>query len=646
MESRDYEIILNAMPETGVYVIRESDRSVLYFNHRVQAVCPDIRLGVPCRELWGSACRCCPLLTMGGEQESQSVSCAGSDGGTVDITAARVLWEGDTPAFAITVTPRTDGEGYTYRKLLRVDLQEDRCEVLKSDQDGWQLGEGPLSSQLAAFAEEGSVHSDDKDRFLAFTSLEALRAAARSGPGGQSLLYRRQTGETLRWNLMEVIPDAGSRGRCAILCVKDVHNVLREGQVREGPRAQELIHSLGERNFSIYLVDLNTGTAEIVRLDGQMKSPLAASVRPYDQLLEEHVKSRLHAAYQDAFRRCFSLESLRRLKEEGRQKTELLCQWRSGPDYRYISATAYSGRDLPGSSYAVLALQDVDERVRRELAHTKRDMQMAAILRSRFRVMNTVDLTTGQCERVDLSLSTDTENTLIGNYTAYLQNTAEHHVHGDDLDAFWAVLSLDHLREKAGSLKGDYEEEVLRYRLCGEPVRWIEVRVTYCRQQDQVMVNLLGQDITDQQQYETIQRQALEDRAYIISSLSSLFFCTYYIDLERDTYRTVTQLHRVGDVLGDEVSFTAGLQIYAHHFVHPDDREAYLSVMNTEHLKNTLRWWQPSVAVEYRRLPEGPRPGEYSWVRATAMLSHAGGDDVPQTAVYVAQDITEGRRPH
>ena len=181
---------------------------------------------------------------------------------------------------------------------------------------------------------------------------------------------------------MEVIPDAGSRGRCAILCVKDVHNVLREGQVREGPRAQELIHSLGERNFSIYLVDLNAGTAEIVRLDGQMRSPLAASVHPYDQLLEEHVKSRLHAAYQDAFRRCFSLESLRRLKEEGRQKTELLCQWRSGPDYRYISATAYSGRDLPGSSYAVLALQDVDERVRRELAHTKRDMQMAAILRS------------------------------------------------------------------------------------------------------------------------------------------------------------------------------------------------------------------------------------------------------------------------
>ena len=66
--------------------------------------------------------------------------------------------------------------------------------------------------------------------------------------------------------------------------------------------------------------------------------------------------------------------------------------------------------------------------------------------------------------------------------------------------------------------------------------------------------------------------------------------------------------------------------------------------MNSENLRSTLRWWQPYAAVEYRRLPEGPNPGEYSWVRATAMLSHSGEDDLPQTAVYVAQDITKGRR--
>ena len=57
--------------------------------------------------------------------------------------------------------------------------------------------------------------------------------------------------------------------------------------------------------------------------------------------------------------------------------------------------TAYFGRDLPSRSYTVLAIQDVDDRMRQELAHTQRDMQMAAILKSRFKMMNTVHLDSG-----------------------------------------------------------------------------------------------------------------------------------------------------------------------------------------------------------------------------------------------------------
>ncbi len=140
----------------------------------------------------------------------------------------------------------------------------------------------------------------------------------------------------------------------------------------------------------------------------------------------------------------------------------------------------------------------------------------------------------------------------------------------------------------------------------------------------------------------------LEDWAYIISSLSSLFFSTYYLDLENDTFRPVTQLNRVGNVLGDEVNCTAALMIYANHFIHPDDRGEYLRVMNVDNLRKTLRWWQPCAAVEYRRLNEGADAradsNSWGWVRASAVLARTGPDDQPQTAVYVAQDITGGRR--
>lgn len=133
-----------------------------------------------------------------------------------------------------------------------------------------------------------------------------------------------------------------------------------------------------------------------------------------------------------------------------------------------------------------------------------------------------------------------------------------------------------------------------------------------------------------------------EDLADIIGSLSRLFFSTYYIILKHDTYRPVTQLRRVGDVLGDEVSYTAALQIYAQHFIYPDDRAEYLRVMDMENLRQALRWWQPTVAVEYRR--QSDDLNSWSWVRATVVLARAGTDDLPLTAVYVAQDIDAGRR--
>ncbi len=266
---------------------------------------------------------------------------------------------------------------FTYRKILLVDLERDRCTILKSDRNGWQPGEGPITGQLAQFALSGAIHREDAERFVSFTRLDQLGRATAGGQEAASLLYRRKDGDSFRWNLMEVIPDHRGGTRFVTLCVKDVDDLLRESAQREGLAAQHL-----------------------------------------------------------------------------------------------------------------------------------------------------------------------------------------------------------------------------------------------------------------------------EDRAYIISSLSSLFFSTYYVDLEKDTFRAVTQLSRVGDVLGGEVNFTAALSIYASHFIHPEDRAAYLATMSVENLKDSLRWWQPSVAFEYRKLSEGPgaEPGKFTWVRASAVLARAGEDDLPKTAVYVAQDISSGRR--
>ena len=266
---------------------------------------------------------------------------------------------------------------FTYRKIILVDLERDRGTVLKSDPNGWQPGEGPITAQLAEFALSGALHREDAESFMSFTRLDQLSRAPDAGSEALTLLYRRKEGPGYRWNLLEVIPDQRGGTRFVTLCVKDVDDALRESAQREG-----------------------------------------------------------------------------------------------------------------------------------------------------------------------------------------------------------------------------------------------------------------------------VARQHLDDRAYIISSLSSLFFSTYYVDLEKNTFRAVTQLSRVGDVLGDEVDFTSALEIYANYFIHPDDRAEYLRIMGAEHLRENLRWWQPAVAYEYRKLPNGfgADKGPFMWVRATAVLARTGEDDLPKTAVYVAQDISSGRR--
>ena len=189
----------------------------------------------------------------------------------------------------------------------------------------------------------------------------------------------------------------------------------------------------------------------------------------------------------------------------------------------YISVTAYFGRELGPRSYTVLALQDVDEHIRQELANTQRDMQMAAILKSRYKMMNTVHLDSGLCDRISLDEEAGPQSPLTGDYAHYIQNAVDNYIHPEDVETYRNLLSLEHLREKAQTTE-DYLEEVCQYRLRGDPVCWIELHVIYSRQGDQVMVNILGRDVTREKNQEEKRLQALEDRAYIISSLYALFF--------------------------------------------------------------------------------------------------------------------------
>ena len=131
MDSRDYEKILDAIPTTGIYVVREDNHEILYFNERIRKMVPNVEKGMVCDTMWANSCSNCPILDIGDKKESKSIL---SDNvlGTMDMEAKRMLWEGNIPAFIVTLTPHVDEFSYVYRKILRVNLGQNSYEVVKS----------------------------------------------------------------------------------------------------------------------------------------------------------------------------------------------------------------------------------------------------------------------------------------------------------------------------------------------------------------------------------------------------------------------------------------------------------------------------------------------------------------------------------
>ena len=653
VDIREYEKILRAVPTTGVFIIREDNHEILYYNERVREVSPHVCTGMACHELGSHSCANCPLLTIGDKQENQTLSYNNPFGDIVDIAAVRTMWEDEIPAFIITVAPHIQSINHAYHEILRINLTQDCYEVVKMRPEDRAIGYGndTFSSWLGQFIYDGGIHPDDMNNFIAFTRLDHMKNALNSGEEILTCCYRRRSGDDYRWNLIEVVPDLKSAAgdQFIFLYVKDIHDILQESLELDDTslRIQEVIRTLGEQNFGIYSIDLDTGETNLVRENGHTHTGWKSWTIQWDEIMNSRLIKQIHPADREKVCEKFSLESLRRGKDTSVQKQDMLCQWRGEEDheYRYMAIIAYFGQSHSTKNYTILALQNVDKRVRQENTLTLRDMQLAAILKSRYSVMNTVYLENGQCERIWINEESTIKKVLTGSYHQYFQKALETVVNPKDAEEFRKVMSPEHLYQKAAATR-DYYEEICRYRILGNSLRWVEQHVIYSRQGKRMSVNILGRDITREKLEEEKRRKGEQEQADIISTLGGMFFATYYADLEQDTFRSVTQLEEVEKVLEGKVDYATGIKSYAEKFVHPDDRDEYLNVLSADNLRRTLSKKQPYVTLAYRKVPEraDTGPEEYGWIRSTAVMAQADEEGKARSIVYAAQDVTESKR--
>lgn len=404
-------------------------------------------------------------------------------------------------------------------------------------------------------------------------------------------------------------------------------------------RNQEIINSLGETNFAIYVVDFQSGGVSIVQTTELVKSVVQTKSFLWDNIFQEKGISYIAPEDQREFYNKFSLDAMRSAWKNQEKKRNLVCRALLRGKWRYISITAFFKENKRQGGYAILTFQDVDEQTKKDMERSWNDRRMAAIIRTRYSMLSIVDLETGMCERIYLR-ENNPGRRVEGDYRYYIQRALDQYVAEEDKERFQDMFLLENLRKRAESVDS-FKEEICEFRYLTSPVTWVEEQVLYIKQGNKTVINILGYDITDKKQKEEHVRRDVLEKASIINSLSSMFFATYYINLEKDTFRSVTQKTEVGNVLKDEKNCMQAFRMYAEHFVHPDDREEYLEWVDSEKLRDTLSPEHPLIAFEYRKVPD--QNNQRAWIRATMILAEATSDGRPKQVLYVAQDVTESK---
>ncbi len=646
MRTKDYKMILDSLQTTGVYVIREDSHEILYYNRHVEEVAPNIREGMICHEIWSGSCDNCPLINIGDKTEARAINYDDPFGRIVEITATRIMWENTEPAFLIMVTPYTELDNYIHNKVLRANLTTDSFDIVKADEDEiLDMHEymDTLSNWLNGVAACGYVYEDDLERYQRFVQLDSMRSELmKKDVTMLSCIYRRKAGDAYRWHTFEIIRDADytDENQKVMIYVKDVDTVFKDGLAREETTVQnqEIINILGEMNFAIYVVNLQSGDVNVVRMEENIKQNIGSN-SAWDDVFQEKGMNYIAPESRREFWEMFSLDAMREAKENGEEKLTYVCQALLGGEWKYILTTAYFKESRHRGGYAIITFQDVDEQRKSEMERSRNDQRMAAIIKSRYSILNTVDLDSGICERIYLE-ETSSVGRINCDYSEYIRKSLDNSVVEADRPKFAGMFLLENLRRKAEEVK-EFKEEICQYRCRTNPVMWIEEHVLYIKQGDKTIVNILGRDITAEKIAEERTRRDINEKASIINSLSSMFFVIYYIDFDNETIRSVTQRKDIGNILGKESGYMQSISTYARKSVCDDDRDEYLKRLDIDNLRATLNEEHLFESCEYRRRTD--ENGKRIWIRASVILSEASSDGTPKRAVYVAQDITDSK---
>ncbi|MDO5602756.1 MAG: ATP-binding protein, partial [Oscillospiraceae bacterium] len=455
------KMILDHLAGTAVYVIRQDDHRILYFNERVRQVTPEVKLGLVCHELWAGFCENCPLKTIGARSSHTCVNHDDPFGTAVDISATRIAWENTIPAFLISVSAHiksaeeieTEIQAQRFAGILskiyflmaEVDVAAAHYKLLHYAEPVSALKN---SGSLADFVRciLPLIHPAHRDMFSSYFSKEALVQLFSHGESSHYFEYRgkRRDGR-YHWCSSLVLRTEGGDGSLRLM----VLNALIDERKELEQQRNEFSMAASAMFDECLALNVTDGTFT-ARKGGPETSGLPFSQGSYAELLSIYTARLIHPQDRALFLETFSLENLRSASFEASRplSVELRRKNLSGV-YRWAEMTCVrvdSERDTDRKM--LLIYRDIHDFKTMQEAQQSSIRRFAAIVNKLYNFVYEGDLYTGKMYIWQTKGNTVTQVEAPQTLEEYFRRVASEIIHPDYRELYRSIYNIQRLRDE------------------------------------------------------------------------------------------------------------------------------------------------------------------------------------------------------
>lgn len=396
-DQKMFELVLNNLGSTAVYVIRQDDYRILYYNERMKQEVPEIELGAAC-------------------QRTLKLGCCASE-----LSATRIEWGKEKiPAFFVAVTPKipsgekepsnyieieqkTNEQKRDFRKqseqenevifsgmmalfgeLLVLDLADGFYAVYKMDEMMEQLIQGLDYDEFLQVYGNELIHPDDQEQFFETFLLENLKKTIHSGIKKTSIELRRKTLDgQYRWSELMGVAIGEQQGKApkVLLTFRDVH-ALRTARQEEKYAKQRFATAVNNSYDAIYEGEIYTGELRQWK-GGHDKLKNFAFYPSIDAQIKWSAKAVVHPDYKDSFAATVSRSNLEKEFRSGKTRISLQLPFLSGDgSYRWFSFEIQLMEMTDTAIRIMFYLKDVDDE-KKEAERKKAELQEALAMAER-----------------------------------------------------------------------------------------------------------------------------------------------------------------------------------------------------------------------------------------------------------------------